>query len=56
MPKLLENRVAVITGAGNGIGRAEAIGLARQVTGKILKDIGYFLIAFLTCKQTTEIH
>ena len=28
MEKLLEGRVAVVTGAGNGIGRAEAIGMA----------------------------
>lgn len=40
MSKMLEERVAVITGAGNGIGRAHAISMARHGAKIVVNDIG----------------
>ena len=37
---MLKNRVAVITGAGNGLGKAYAISMARQGAKIIVNDLG----------------
>ena len=39
MPGLLQNHIAVITGAGSGIGRAIALGYAREGATVAMLDI-----------------
>ncbi len=40
MSGLLENKVAIITGAGGGIGRAEALLFAKEGAKVVVNDVG----------------
>ena len=40
MPKLLEDKVAIVTGAGRGIGRGDALLLAKKGAKVVVNDVG----------------
>ena len=40
MPKLLEGRVAVVTGAGRGLGRGHAMLMVAQGARVVVNDVG----------------
>ncbi|MFW9818762.1 MAG: SDR family NAD(P)-dependent oxidoreductase, partial [Candidatus Thorarchaeota archaeon] len=40
MGKMLEGKVAIVTGAGRGLGREEALALAREGCNLVINDLG----------------
>jgi NAD(P)-dependent dehydrogenase (short-subunit alcohol dehydrogenase family) len=54
MSKLLEGRVAIVTGAGRGIGRAHALELARHGAAVVVNDFGVSLAGDATGETPAE--
>ena len=54
MSKLLEGRVAIVTGAGRGIGREHALELARQGAKVVVNDYGVSLAGEGTGESPAE--
>lgn len=54
MSKLLEGRVAIVTGAGRGIGRAHALELARHGAAVVVNDFGVSLAGEGTGESPAE--
>ncbi len=55
MRNMLEDRVAVITGAGNGIGCVHALAIARQGAKVVVNDIGTFADGIGTYRESASV-